>query len=324
MKRRHTVVASTHLDSQNTRLAKSALKSMAKILNGERKPRLGLEHNPVFPPMGNITDAKLVKGKDGEYYLTAVQQEYDMQGFVKLPNGSVGIKEWFSTENKPFVEIEFDDAEELDISVDYNNFDSYADGLQFIKDIQKAVEGEYSTGEHCRKAAINDPEIIITVSKGIAIYLFGSKVAVKLGEKVLDKLSDKVAEDVAKFYELVKVSAVEGIKRMIPKHRKTTYIVRSTGAVNVELVVQTKNADVVIDALSGDRNLEREKIIGDICDAFAPEKVQLLFNEEKREWAFNYLLTKDGATIGTPKAFNDRRKVYLELESKARTRLSDT
>jgi hypothetical protein len=50
-----------------------------------------------------------------------------------------------------------------------------------------------------------------------------------------------------------------------------------------------------------------------------PEKIQFVYNENE-QWEFNYLLSRDGSTVGTIKSFNQRNQLYNEILKKQEER----
>lgn len=55
------VSSSSNIDKHGHVMTKEVLESSLKFINGERKPRLGLDHNRNFPPMGRINNGKVIE-----------------------------------------------------------------------------------------------------------------------------------------------------------------------------------------------------------------------------------------------------------------------
>lgn len=119
IRRNKYVITSTHLDKQGDVMAKSALDSMLPFLNGERKPRLGLEHIRTFPPFGAIINGEIFKGQDEHYYLTAEMVYFDKQEIITLSDGTKLLKEFFSVGEYPFIECADKEVSKLSIATDH-------------------------------------------------------------------------------------------------------------------------------------------------------------------------------------------------------------
>jgi hypothetical protein len=305
------IMMTTHRDSHGDRMTLSALKSAAKQINGKRKIRAGINHDWTFPPAGRYVDALVEKRQDGEHQLVATRQPYDEQSLVRMPDGSVGILESFKLTPTPFIEAAPAHIDLNELCIDYNNFSNYQEAEEFIRDVREATQVNFKDGAFGRKALINDPEIVLAITKLTSYALFS-----KLAAKTPEKLKDKIAEELISFYELVKQSSFKAIKSMLPKNRKTTYIIRSCGDITIELIIRTSDAKVIIESVSEEKLVQCRAKIHEICAVFSLEKLNLLYNEEKGIWEFNYLLTQEGKSLSTPKAYNARQKAFTDLTNR--------
>lgn len=191
------ILSSSHLDKHGTVILREALESTLVIINGNRKPRLGLEHNQTFPPLGRINNGEVSRGEDGEYYLVADQEFFDLKERLTLSNGLELIRESFSGENFPFAECKFESHEVIEILYDPVNFDSYQNSKDFIKELIDSTEIEFKDSELMRKSEIPDPEIIIRITEILAI-------AIGIGfRKIPEKLCEAIGDDLVKFYSSV-------------------------------------------------------------------------------------------------------------------------
>jgi len=305
------VMMTTHRDSHGDKMTLSALKSAAKQINGRRKVRAGINHDWTFPPAGRYIDAVVEKRQDGEYQLVGTRQQYDEQSLVRLPDGSVGILESFKLNGCPFVEAALEPIDSNELCIDYNNFSNPNEAENFIKDVREASQVDFKDGAFGRKALVNDPEIVLAITKLTSYALFTRFVA-----KAPEKLKDKIAEEIITFYELVKQSSFIAVKSMLPKNRKITYIIRSCGDINIELIIRTADAKVIIESVNEEKLTQCREKIHEIYTAFSPEKLNMLYNEDKGVWEFNYLLTKEGKSLSAPKAFNARQKAFIDLTNR--------
>jgi hypothetical protein len=290
-------------------MQKSVLENMLPQINGERKPRLGLEHIRTFPPFGVIMNGELIQGSDEHYYLTAEMTYFDKQEIITLEDGTKLIKESFSEGEYPFIECDENETSKLSISTDPVNYDTHNDIKEIYNSISQETDLEYSTNLIGRKSQLPDPETIITITSNFAILLGLIKT------KIPEKLGEVIGEDLAKFYKLVSRLAIETIKRTKPSNRPNNFVISFPNPeCNIELVVTTNKADTVLNALTK----EKLQIITDKTEQLKnldPEKIQFIFNDNGN-WEFNYLLSKTGSVIGTIKSFKKRNELYNNILEK--------
>lgn len=303
------VITSTHLDTQGYVMAKSALESMLPQINGDRKPRLGLEHIRTFPPFGAIMNGEIIKGQDEHYYLTAEMVYFDKQEVIKLDDGTKLLKEFFSEGEYPFIECADSEISKLTIATDPANFEIHTDINEIYSLVKQETDLEFETHEFGRKSELTDPETVITITTIIATTLGIIK------SKVTEKLGDAIGEDLAKFYKLVSKLAIETIKKVKPSNRPKNFVISYPNTeCNIELVITTHNADKVLNSLTK----EKLQSIADKVEQLmnlVPEKVQFVYNENDT-WEFNYLLAKNGSVVGTMKSFNKRNELYNKILEK--------
>jgi hypothetical protein len=309
MEKEQIVLSSTHVDSHGMMMTKEALENAAKTINSDRNPRIGLEHDMSFPPLGRITDASVVQGKDGAYYLVAYREYFDNRKETVLEDGTILYKESFEKGAKPFVEAKPEHKEIIEIHTDPENFENIESLNEFFKELKVESDIDFSKQMLLRKSIISDPELVIKLSSIIAISI--GIIATKIPEKV----GEAIGEDVAKFYKLLRTSVLGMVKRAIPKLRPITFIIEIHDDILIELLIVSNSPDEVVTAFSSDRiNLIQEKV-DTSKKIFGAEKIQFYYND-KNVWELNYMLTKDGSTIGTKKAFDRRDKAFQELVNK--------
>lgn len=306
MKKQKYIISSTNLDKQGYVMAKSALESMLPNLNGVRKPRLGLEHIRTFPSFGVIMNGEIFKGEDNAYYLSAEMLYFDKNSAIKLDDGTELHKEYFSERNYPFIECEADEVDKLHISTDPANFEKHSDIQEIYDDLVAETGIEFNTSFIGRKSELPDPETIITITKPIAILLG------LIASKIPQKLGDVVADDLVKFYKLISKLSLESIKKVKPTNRPKNFVISYPNSeCNIELVITTTKADDVLNSLSKEKLAPiADKLF--LLKNLTPEKIQFIYND-KKEWEFNYLLSKDGSVIGTKKSFKKRDELYNEI-----------
>lgn len=306
---RVVVAATTHIDRQNTRVTKQALESMANQINSNRKPIMTIEHDTTLPPIGKIIKAWIEPTEDGEYRLLVVQETFEKEEPITLPDGSQGLKRQSEADNNPFVIKAKGIPEKVTLDADLANFASLGDYEAFLQEIKDDTFMPFDSGEIGRKSYIPDPEVIITLGKVILTYFAANKIIDTFGGKISDKLSDKVSDDIAEFYVWVKTVGLKYAKYVIPKNRPVTYVISVPIAPHIELVARTSDASEVVAAIMLD-NLEEPLKQAQRCrDELGAERVQFLLNKDG-EWKFNYMLTDKGQVIGTKKSFSRKAQQF--------------
>ncbi|MEM0578746.1 hypothetical protein [Flavobacterium polysaccharolyticum] len=303
------VVSSTHLDSQGYVMAKSALESMLPQLNGDRKPRLGLEHVRTYPPFGAIMNGEISKGQDEHYYLTAEMVYFDKQEFITLKDGTKLLKESFSEGEYPFIECGDNEIEKISIATDPANFETHNEIIEIHNAVRQESDLEFETNFFGRKSELPDPETIITITKILATTLGIIKT------KIPEKIGEAIGEDLAQFYKLVSKLTIETIKKVRPSNRPKSFVISYPNTeCNIELVITTHKADRVLNSLTK----EKLQTIADKMELLInlePEKIQFVYNDNDC-WEFNYLLSKNGSVIGIIKSFDERNQRYNEILEK--------
>lgn len=316
--REEIILSTTHADRHGTQMSKEALISALKFINGDVKPRLGIEHDMTVPPMGRINDADIKQGEDGEFYLVGFREYYEVREAITLKNGSVLIKERFEDEQFKFVEVEREPVEKTKILVDRTNFNSYQDAENFINELREENDLEFDTLDLMRKSLIPDPEVVIELSKVAALYFIGKE----LLPKITGKISEDIAEDISKLYKLFKSTIIKTAKSVIPKNRPITYLVRINGDINIELIVISPKPNDLAIAITKEKLKSVVSQIESFNGLFGIDKIQFILNEEG-EWVFNYALTSKGEALGIEKAFDKRDKLFKELVAKSIDRANE-
>ncbi len=311
--RKIAVVSTTHIDRHNTRITKEALEKAANQINNGKKPAITIEHDITLPPVGQIVRAWVEPTEDGEHKLFTEQDYFEKEGPITLPDGSSGAIRESDTTHYAFVDKEGDIPEQIILKADPVNFTSFKRYEDFLDDVRTASPISFEHGEIGRKAHIPDPEVIITIGKGVLAYLAAKGMIDKFGSKIADKLSDKVSEDIVDFYIWVKSVAVKAADYIVPKNRPITYVFSFPIQPHTELIARTSDPDEVAASIMED-NLEKPlKQVVEFREKLGATRVQFLLNE-KGEWKFNYLLTNKGQVIGTELSFSRKaRQIDLPI-----------
>jgi len=312
MKKFKTIISSTNVDSQNEQMSLEALQKMAKVLNGNRKPRLGIQHDMSVPPLGRMNQGTIEKRDDGIYLLVGFQEFFNKKEEIYIDNKKYFL-EYFENENFSFAECEkIDSTEKLVISVDIHNFENLEEVNVFFESIEKASNVEFHKERHSRKAAINDPQIIYQLAESSIYAYWGFKFAKSILKKTSEKLVEKISDELVKLYETIKVSSFELIKKSIPKNRPITHIIEFPSDIKITLIMTDKSPEVIVNSINKSQIIKLQSKIKNLITLFKAEKIQFILNENE-EWELNYCLTKDGKSIGSEKAIKKRDSLYQNL-----------
>jgi len=290
-------------------MTKEALEGAIPQINGNRKIRVGIEHNRTAPPFGIVTNAELEQRKDEHYYLNAETWYFDKQEIINLNDGTVLIKESFSEGIYPFIECQEKTINKLTIGTDPANYTSPRE-IEEINTLA-ANESGLEIDSHLvgRKSELPDPETIIHITTNFALALGIIKT------KIPEKIGETIGEDLVKLYKFVSKMAFETIKRAKPSNRPKNFVILYPNAdCIIELIVTTHKPDTVLNSL----NKEKLEVVAEKSEQLRnldPEKIQFIYNDQEL-WEFNYLLTKTGAAIGTIKAFKNRNELYNSILEK--------
>lgn len=305
------VISSSHVDKHGTVITKEGLESALKFINGNRKPRLGIEHNNSIPPLGRVNNGQVIQGEDGEYYLVADYECFDSIESLGLWNGKELFMESFEEENYPFTECDFKPNKEIEISFDSSNFESLQSEKDFIKILEDDSEIEFKSTELIRKSEIPDPEVIFKLPEIISYAIIG------LVSRIPEKIFDTIINDLTtKSHKLISKTIKKSITELKPANRQINFFVElSVDKSLVELVVTTRNAEVAINAYRKESIKDLKQEVEDLIKDFNAEKIQYILNSENK-WELNYLLTKEGKVIGTKKSFKKRNDFFQEFTKK--------
>jgi hypothetical protein len=299
------VLATTHIDRHFMKITKEALERAAEQINtGRRLPSM-IEHDQTLPPFGKTLKAWVEPRDDGEYQLVVEREIFEDILWTELEDRTRLFKQESETDRLPFVDRYADITDDVFLSYDWMNFESKVDIKAFIEEIKSQSELEFTTNVFGRKSLIPDPEFIIGITKVIGTYLIARNVLNKVGDKVLEL----AAEDVGKFYALVKATISSAVKYARPKGRPITYVFVARGNPSLEFIAHSSNADLIISAITMEMLEAALSQAMFYYNSLGAVKIQYLLNSDGK-WEFNYLLTDTGAVIGTEKSLRRRAKRF--------------
>lgn len=305
-----TIISSTHVDSHGDMMTLEALEQLRDKINSGRKVRFGVDHNKEFPPKGYVSNA-LISEKNGFHYLEAEYVEYENKQNVSWDD-SLQIE--FFDYDTPFVEVEKEAPTITEFSVDPNNFSDREQYKKYLKEM-KAIGFEFKYHDHFRKALVSDPELIIKLACGTILYHLVKPTLEKIGEKVSDKLSGEVIKKGKQFYEFIYQAVLKLSYYAIPKTRPLFIVFEINGEPQIELIVKTRNPDLVLKSLQERKLKPVREEIESLCMKVDVDKIQFKLND-KGKWKFNYLLTKQGASLGKKETIKKReRRLAIIMEN---------
>ena len=306
------IIATTNI-VRNTVLTVESLESAAKqITEGERKVVVLAEHDQTCPPLGMTVAGRVVEIEDGHRGLEVIYAHYGHPVFVELPNGDSGLLQALPEYPHPLTSSDFGDSQLPEIQIDPSNFGGFEDASVFLEEIRKiAPELEYGTGVKERRSLIPDPEVVFRLGLSLSATWFAARMSKAAADAIEPRLK--------RFFDVVIETVSKTAKTAIPILRPITYIVKVNGDTNVDFVVRSRDPNVVISAFAGDFS-EVSRQVSALKNRFGAEMIQFLL-DEKKQWRFNYLLTRDGKVIGSKMSYDRQAVLLREMEAKAKEKL---
>jgi hypothetical protein len=309
------IIATTHM-VRNTVFTVESLESAAKqITESERKVVFLAEHDHTCPPLGMTVAGRVVEIEDGYHGLEVLSALYGNPVCVDLPNGDSGFLQELPEYPHPLTSSDFGDSQFPEIQIDPNNFGGFEDTSIFLEEIRKiAPELEYETGFMERRSLIPDPEVVFRLGLSLSAIWFAARVS-KAG-------ADAIEPRLRRFFEVIMDTVLKTAKTAIPILRPITYIVKVNGAPNIDFVAQSRDPNVVIRAFAGDFSEISKQVVA-LRNRFGAEMIQFLL-DDKGQWKFNYLLTRNGKVIGSKMSYDRQAVLLREMEAKAKEKLENS
>lgn len=306
------IIATTNM-VRNTVLTVESLEIVAKqITEGERKVVVLAEHDHTCPPLGMMVAGRVVEFEDGHRGIEVISALYGHPICVDLPNGDSGFLQVLPEYPHPLTSSDFGDSQLPEIQIDPSNFGGFEDASVFLDEIQKiAPELEYETGVMERRSQIPDPEVVFRLGLSLSAAWFAARMSKAAADAIEPRLK--------RFFDVVIETVSKTVKTAIPLLRPITYIVKVNGDTNVDFVVRSRDPNIVIRAFAGDFS-EVSKQVAALRVRFGAEMIQFLL-DEKGQWKFNYLLTRDGKVIGSKMSYDRQALLLQEMEAKVKEKL---
>ena len=307
-------VASTRVDAYNTKLTVEALQGMADQINqNARKPTMWVGHDRTVPPLGTTIAGHVEPIDDGHHMLLVEYDLFPEPDPVNLPTGEVGYRQVSDRARHPFTNAEFNNGEQIIIGVDLGNFASLGDMNEFFHDVRSSAVEEFKTDTHIRRAVENDPELLITLSLAAAATWLTSALLTPAAKTAGDILSDELRN----IYSLVRTTIQKYASYAHPRNRPITYVLQVPGKPNLEFVARCSDPHKAMQAFTNGSRLECFDTALSFAKCFdTTEFIQFTLSEDE-QWRFNYLLTRDGVSIGSRQAYSRRAVLLKQLEASA-------
>jgi hypothetical protein len=133
----------------------------------------------------------------------------------------------------------------------------------------------------------------------------------------------EVIEPEVKNFLQVMIAAVKRMALLaVPKYRPVTYVLQVHGNPNLEFVARSRDADAVIKAFAERDAPNLRGHVDSLNKQFQPEMIQFRLLENGN-WAFSYLVTKNGKVIGSRMALDHRAVVLQDMASKRSRKKKD-
>jgi hypothetical protein len=301
------IITTTH-QVRETIMSLAALQGMAEFINDrDRKVIIGLQHDRLCPPLGQTISACVVPLRDGHFGLEVDSDIFPEPSELFLPSGEIGFQQHSEKQSFPLTAGEFDHPANFSVSVDPTGLGGFKNTEEFFEDLRK-INPEISFDAHTpdRRSQLPDAEAVFTLGLQASALWFGVRFA--------KAAADAIEPELKKIFQIIIAAIKHTAVEAIPKFRPVTYVLQVHGDPNLEFVAKSRDANAVIAALAERDVGHLRPKVESLRDAFKAEMIQFRLGEDGN-WAFNYLLTKDGKVIGTKIAFDYRSTVFQEMES---------
>src|ERR1019366_9153497 len=139
------------------------------------------------------------------------------------------------------------------------------------------------------------------------IYQILKPFAKKIGEKVADKIADATLKKGEQFYSYLRKVIIEAANSCVPKKQPLMVVFELNGEPQIELLAKTRDHDLILKSLTPRKLKMVKDEIKFLEKNLELDKIQFILTA-KGKWKFNYLLTKQGASVGKKTAIKKRDK----------------
>jgi hypothetical protein len=203
----------------------------------ERPVPVNIEHDPTVPPVGRITDSRLVELEDGELALETDTEIFDGTVPAALYAHSDLASAVQALEHLPA------EAGPVDVIVDDRLYSK--EDLEALRVIIAEVGGANARDGALRFSQLPDALLVFSLgSTGTAMFWFSKGFFTKLGERTAEELGEEVGKDLAGAYRALKTRSAKllRVETRLPSHRSRC--LRSRLAVQMGVQWKLKEARV--------------------------------------------------------------------------------
>ena len=299
-------IATSRLVGQ-TILTEESLHGNAQQLNtSERKPVVLIEHDILCPPLGHTLSGEVNPTDDGYVALDVVSEIYGTPQPTDLPNGEKGFLVASSEHQNPLsIGIHNHHGDENVIRVDSVNFGGIEQASTFFKELRDDGYDSFTEGYSERRSELPDPQVIFDLGANASVLWIGYRIA----KAAADALDPSLKAFFESMYGVIRRSATE----MIPKNRPVTYVLNVHGDPNLQFVARTRDAEMAITAFGSETIANLKPIIETAAQRFNAEMVQFALSDDG-DWELNYMVSKNGQTLGSERAFKLRTARISHLD----------
>ena len=274
---------------------------LAESINGDKAPRLNLEHDHHYMPIGKVRAAEVVDLGENAALVVTHDDTHSATAIHELTGNRI-VEVTFANDERPFVQYEEGAVKALlAIAVDKANFDNLENFQEFLH-ISDKREGEEATSVMVRRSLTPEPLIQFVISDFTLAAIIGvgawlgrrgekflrytiDETLRKTGDAISDKLSEKLKKWLGIYNEL----------RATDDREVTSHVI-----INVEPQIHLltrcreigQNTEIGIDSLC--RQLELHQDLLESADS-----ITFARTTKDEEWKLLYITTKSGKVITT-------------------------
>lgn len=304
------VISSTSVDSHGDKQSVELLKKGVESINSSSKMRMLINHRRDLPPLGYWDHAE-VEERNTVSLLKAEPILYQKREIITSEKTTL-IKESFDYPIA-FTGRFYEQNELTTVTIDKNNFQSW-DVVDYItKKLTEESNEPIVVNFDTRKNLLPEPRIIISLATYYSvIHPLIEPLIKKVGENIAEDFYKKSKEKLKTLLTSVRSYIRSVREESLPKEKEMITIFEIPGTPYIELHAKTNDADFIVKSLSGNRLSKVHKRIKELNQTLTLKEVHFKLND-KGQWKFIYLITDDGAIVGTKEIMNKRDYLHNRI-----------
>lgn len=300
--------ATTHAFRQGNgrvRMTKESLESASERANGDRAIPFVVDHDPFCMPLGKVTEAWVEPYEDEHALVTRTYIEDEIRYLTHTVHGTQLVCLDFKDAPKPFRRKSEDTEEnQITIGVDWANFDSRQEFLEFTNDVGK-FDDEIICKTLGRLSIVPEPLIQFIVanpelSAALAVGAWMLRRVEKFVRYTVDETLRKAADDLSdSFSGKIRDIMTAYRNRQSEDDRPVLTEIIIPGDMDLILLTRTASGDEFpnIDLTSLTEAMEGH---GELLQCAEEATFARAGNND---WEFQYLKTRSGRVMGTPECY---------------------